>query len=100
MWGNGTFGDGDTPPSIRLAFTSFVPFLVSTVLVWWLGALLVPILGCLYLLNRFVVRVGRWQIVRSEAGLDLMTKHGWTLLALPLVVLLALLQLARKTYCG
>lgn len=90
----------DIPPSVRLAFTSFVPFLVTIVLVWWLGALLVPILGCLYLLNQFVVRVGRWQIVRYEAGLNLMAKQGWTLLALPLVVLLALLQLIRKTYCG
>jgi len=87
-------------PSVRFAFILFLPFLVTTVLVWWLGALLVPILGCLYLLNRFVVRVGRWQIISSETGLNLMAKHGWTLLALPLVILLALLQLTRKTYCG
>jgi hypothetical protein len=53
------------PPTVRFAFTSFMPFLVTTVLVWWLGALLVPIMGCLYLLNRFVVGIGRWQIVRS-----------------------------------
>jgi hypothetical protein len=90
----------DVPPSVRLAFTSFVPFLVTIVLVWWLGALLVPILGCLYLLNKFAVRIGRWQIVRSDTGLNLMTKHGWTLLALPVVLLLAVLQLARKSYCG
>ena len=38
---------------------SFVPFLVTIVLAWWLRALLVPILGCLYLLNKFVVRVGK-----------------------------------------
>jgi hypothetical protein len=94
IWGR------DTSPSVRLAFTAFVPFLVTIVLVWWLGALLVPILGCLYLLNRFLVRIGRWQIVRTETGLNWMAKHGWALLALPLVLLLALLQLTRKTYCG
>lgn len=90
----------EVPPTVRLAFTSVVPFLVTIVLVWWLGALLVPILGCLYLLNQFVVRVGKWQIVHSETGLNLVANHGWTLLALPVVLLLALLQLARKTYCG
>jgi hypothetical protein len=90
----------DMSPSIRLTFKSFVPFLVTVVLVWWLGALLVPILGWLYFLNKFVVWVGKWQVVRSETGLNLMTKHGWTLLALPVVLLLTLLQLARKTYCG
>jgi len=94
IWGR------DTSPTVRLAFEAFVPFLVTIVLVWWLGALLVPILGCLYLLNQFVVRVGRWQIVRSETGLNLMASQGWTLLALPLVVLLALLELTRKMYCG
>jgi hypothetical protein len=94
IWGR------DTSPSVRLAFAAFVPFLVTILLVWWLGALLVPILGCLYILNRIVVRIGRWQIVRSETGLNLMTKHGWALLALPVVLLLVLLQLVRKTYCG
>jgi hypothetical protein len=94
IWGR------DISPSVRFAFTSFVPFFVTIVLVWWLGALLVPILGCLYLLNRLVVRVGRWQIARSETGLNLMTKHGWALLALPVALLLILLQWARKTYCG
>jgi hypothetical protein len=90
----------DISPSVRLAFAAFVPFLVTILLVWWLGTLLVPILGCLYIFNRIVVRIGRWQIVRSETGLNLMTKHGWALLALPVVLLLVLLQFARKTYCG
>jgi hypothetical protein len=56
IWGR------DTSPSVRLAFTAFVPFLVTIVLVWWLGTLLVSILGCLYLMNQFVVRLGRWQL--------------------------------------
>ena len=50
-------------------------------------------------LNRLVVRIGRWQIDRSEVGLSLITKDVWSL-ALPIIVLLAMLQAARTAYCG
>jgi hypothetical protein len=78
----------------------YMPFLITAVFEGLLGALIVPILCSLYLLNRLVVRIGRWQIVRSEVGLSLMTKHGWSLLVLPVIVLLAMLQAARTAYCG
>jgi hypothetical protein len=94
------FVPADFPPTVRFAFTLYMPFLVTIVLEWLLGALIVPILSFLYLLDRLVVRIGRWQIVRSELGLSLMTKHASSLLALPVIVLLALLRVARKAYCG
>jgi hypothetical protein len=90
----------DFPPITHFVFALYMPFLITVVFEGLLGALIVPILNCLYLLNRLVVRFGRWQIVRSETGLGLMTKYGWTLLALPVFVLLAMLQVARKVYCG
>jgi hypothetical protein len=90
----------DFPPAVHFGFAVYMPFLITAVFEGLLGALIVPILSCLYLLNRLVVRIGRWQIVRSEFGLSLMTKHGWSLLALPVIVLLAMLQVARKAYCG
>jgi hypothetical protein len=94
------FVPSDFPHAVRFGFTLYMPFLITAVFEGLLGALIVPILCCLYLLNRLVVRIGRWQIVRSEFGLSLMTKYGWSLLALPVVVLLAMLQVARTAYCG
>lgn len=90
----------DFPPVAHFAFALYLPFLITAVFEGLLGALIVPILGSLYLLNRLVVRIGRWQIVRSEVGLSLMTKYGWSLLALPVVALLATLQIVRTAYCG
>lgn len=90
----------DFPPVVHFVFALYMPFLITAVFEGLLGALIVPILCSLYLLNRLVVRIGRWQIVRSEVGLSLMTKHGWSLLVLPVIVLLAMLQAARTAYCG
>jgi hypothetical protein len=94
------FVPSDFPPSAHFVFALYMPFLITAVFEGLLGALIVPILCGLYLLNRLVVRIGRWQIVRSELGLSLMTKYGWSLLALPVIVLLAMLQVARTAYCG
>jgi hypothetical protein len=97
---NTDFVPSDFPPVAHHVFALYMPFLITAVFEGLLGALIVPILCCLYLLNRLVVRIGRWQIIRSELGLSLMTKHGWSLLALPIIVLLATLQVGRTAYCG
>jgi hypothetical protein len=90
----------DFPPTVRFVFTLYMPFLITIVFESVLGALIVPILLCLYLLNRLVVRIGRRQIMRSENSLSLLAKYGSSFLALPVLLLLAVLQVVRNMYCA
>lgn len=87
-------------PSAAFFFERHADSMITAIFEGLLGTPIVPILCRLYPLNRLVVRIGRWQIDRSEVGLSPITKHGLSLLALPIMVLLAMLQATRTAYCG